>query len=101
MANRDEHGALVAALDRLLFDEPDAVDVELVVDHVRLERRPLLGQQRVRRGGVGNADRGREAQHPEVVFGLTLVVLLPVRRADARLRRHQDSRLRTVDARLP
>src|SRR5881394_3930211 len=79
MAHVRKLPALVAALDRLLLREADAVDVELVVERVRLERRPLLRQQRVRRRGVRQHDRRRRAQHREVVLRVTLEILLPER----------------------
>src|SRR5438067_669760 len=44
--------AFGTALDRLFLHLADSVDVQLVVEHTRLERCPLLRQQGIRRGGV-------------------------------------------------
>src|SRR5262249_9732086 len=72
--DRDEFVALVGASLRLLEDGADSADVHLVIDHTRLERRPLLREQRVR------LPRGRhrveEADDLEVVLGVALEELL-------------------------
>src|SRR6266576_4877168 len=81
----------VAALDRLLPHEAGAAHVELVVEGVGLERRPLLRQE----------GAARESDHREVVLRVTLEVLLPERLADLRMRRHEDARPCAVDACLP
>src|SRR6266404_8948332 len=91
-AERDELVALVSAALSLLEHDADPAHVELVVEHARFERRPLLGEHRV---------CAEQAQDLEVVLGLALVVLLATGQADARVRRHVDARLRSCDARAP
>src|ERR671936_484366 len=97
----NEHGALVRPPRRRLLHEPDAADVVLVVDEVRLERRPLLRQLGMSIRAIRDRHRCRQAQHLRVVLGLPLVVLLLVRDADPWVRLHDDSRLRSVAPRLP
>ena len=63
-----------------------------MVDHAGLERRPLLRQDGV---------RAEAADHLEVILRLALVVLLATAVTDARMRRHEDPRLRPVHARPP
>src|SRR5205085_8966145 len=72
---RHELVALAPAVLGLLEHGPDPAHVELVVDDAGLERRPLLRQDSV---------RAEHAQDREVIFGLSLVELLPAGLPDAR-----------------
>src|SRR4051794_28797959 len=83
--------ALVAALERDLEDRADPALVELGVEHSRLERRPFVRDQPV----------AVDADDPEVVLGLALVVLLAKRLSDARVRGHEDAGAGAIDARPP
>src|SRR4029079_8091827 len=58
---------LLRALHRELAALADATDVPLVVEDVRLERRPLLGEECALVRPGGDRDRGGEVQHLEVV----------------------------------
>src|SRR3954467_11801447 len=98
---RDEHELLVAALDRLLGDGAVAAHVDLVVDDALLQRRRLPRHHRARGAHRGGLDLRRERQDPELVLGVPLVELLARGVADPRMRRHEDARLRAVDAGLP
>src|SRR6187397_1306199 len=97
----DERVPLVAAADRALVDEADAADVELVVDDVGLEGRPLLRQERTVRGHGRHSRVRPKAQDPEVVLGMSLQVLLPEGLPDARPRGHEDTRACARDAGQP
>src|SRR4029453_3898632 len=69
--------ALARALDRHLGHLPDAGDVELVVQDVRLQGGPLRGRKRVPEPAVGDRDRRRTVDHLEYVLGF-LPSLMPV-----------------------
>src|SRR5207237_1111929 len=101
VADRHQPEALVAALDGLLGDGAHVTDVDLVVDHPRLERCGLLCQHRGARGGRGRADLRRQAEDLVSVLGVTLVVLLPAAVVYVRLCGHEYPRAGAVDARAP
>src|SRR3954452_15290248 len=82
---------LVAALQRALADLADAARVDLLVEHARLDRRPL-----VRRHPLPG-----QRHDLEVVLGVALEGLLPVTAPDARSRRHEDAGPGTAHAGLP
>src|SRR5205807_10540794 len=58
-------------------------------------------RSRLPRRDVRNLHRGAEADDPEVVLRVALVVLLPRRLADPRMPREVDARHRAVPAGLP
>src|SRR4051812_34331357 len=92
----DEVEPLLRPFDRLLLDVADAAHVILVLEHLRLERRPLPGPYRVTGGHVGAGDIRARAEHLEVVLGMTLVELLPGRLPDARIAREENAGPRAV-----
>src|SRR5207302_4613804 len=84
---------LVAALHGLLEHRANSAHVELVVEDTGLERRPLLGEQRLARGGGRRLHASREALDAVVILGLPPVVLLPPALPEAGVGRQVDPRL--------
>src|SRR5207244_7545222 len=76
-SHRLELEELVTTPDGPLEHRSDAPRIELVVDRTGLERGPLPREEGVLRGGPN--DRLEEPDDAEVVFGMALVELLPVR----------------------
>src|SRR5437867_505830 len=89
---------LVPALDGVLRDRPDPTHVELVVEHARLEWRPLLGQHGLR---AAACDAVEDADDAEVILRVALVELLTVRLPDRRASWHEDPRPGAVGAGPP
>src|SRR5262245_55954249 len=92
---------LPVPLDDPFEDLADAGDVVLLLG-LRLERTELARHDRLLEGAVRHRNRAALAEHVRLVQRLAgRVVLLPVAVAGLRVRRHDDPRLRAVDAREP
>jgi hypothetical protein len=72
--------------------------LKLVIEHTRFERRPLLGEQRVRRGDVWARNGSPEAEDAEVIFRVAFQVLLSSGTPDSRVGRHVDPGLGAVSS---
>src|SRR5262245_7796056 len=92
---------LDATLDQEALHLADAASVVLLLDNAALERRPVTRLQRVAEASIRRRHRHTGAQHAADVLSMALVVLLPVRVADARPAFHDDPGPCTVDAGLP
>src|SRR2546421_9266382 len=84
VANRHELEPLGVALHGLLTHRPDAADVDLVVDHARLEPRCLLREQRVPGADGGGPNARVQAEDLEPILRVARVQLLLERLSDAR-----------------
>src|SRR5215211_8523048 len=100
-AERDEARDLLAARDHALQHETDPRRVELALQQLGLQWRPILGHEDLVETAERDVDLRIEVQHHADVLGVASVELLSVRLADHRLAEHRDPGLRTIDARLP
>src|SRR5205807_8901773 len=92
----DEGRDLDGSGPRSLANDTDPRSVDLLVDHVRLERRPFHRDDVVSDGAVRNADRAAPREDPGLVLRVALVVLLPIPVGDPRVRLHDDPGHRAV-----
>src|SRR5512132_2520725 len=97
----DELACLPGTLDRQLRDLTDALDVVLVVHHIRFQGVGLLGAQAVAERAVGHGDRRRPVDQLKGVLGLALIPLLAEPATDLRVGLHEDPRLSAVDSGVP
>src|SRR5207302_10227487 len=86
----------LGAFDRGLLHGADSAHVVLVVEDARLERRPLLREERAARGDVRDAHGGGERHDLKVILRMSLVVLLAGALADAWMSWDVDAGLRAV-----
>src|SRR5919108_1739304 len=101
---RDAHELylLVIAAHGVLLDVPYSLYVVLLLRDPRVELRSRLNRaQRLLVGALGDRDGSAAPQHAGLIERVARVVLLAILVALLRVARHDDSRLRALDAALP
>src|SRR5207247_7089492 len=83
---------LIATGDIELLQFADALRIELLAQHVGLERRPLSGEQRTGERAIGHLHRRPDEENHEMVFRLAGEVFLCERLADLRVAGHVNAR---------